>query len=168
MPAAGQVTVPLFVGLPATGTYTLHAAQLLNFAPGAQPFLRDRQLNTLTDLRLNPTYSFTTNAANATPRFELVFGAQQVLGTASAALAAQVAVFPNPARQAVFVELPAALGRQAVTAVLVDALGRVALKQVLPAAVATHTLPLAGLATGVYALRLHTAAGVLVKKLVVE
>ena len=33
------VTVPLFIGLPATGTYTLSAAQVLNFSAGAQPFL---------------------------------------------------------------------------------------------------------------------------------
>ena len=168
VPVVGAVTVPLVIGLPATGTYTLHAAQVVNFGAGAQPFLRDRQLNTLTDLRLQPTYTFTLNAANTTPRFELVFGPQQVLGTALAALAAQVVVFPNPASKAVLVELPAALGRQAVTAALVDALGRVVQQQVLPAGGATHTLPLSNLATGVYALRLHTAAGVVVKKLVVE
>jgi len=162
------LTVPLAIGLPATGTYTLHVAQLLNFALGTQPFLRDLQLNTLTDLSLTPNYIFTMNAANTTPRFELVFGPAQVLGTASAALAAQVAVFPNPAHKAVFVELPASLSRKAVTAALVDALGRVVVQQVLPAGLATHTLPLANVAIGVYSLRLQTEAGVVVKKLVVE
>ncbi|MDO7851417.1 Ig-like domain-containing protein [Hymenobacter convexus] len=163
-----SLTVPLSIGLPTTGTYTLHAAQLLNFAAGAQPFLRDLQLNTLTDLSLHPDYAFTMNAANTTPRFELVFGPAQVLGTASAALAAQVAVFPNPASKAVFVELPAALGRKVVTAALLDAVGRVVVQRVLPAGLATHTLPLTGLATGVYSLRLQTEAGIVVKKLVVE
>ena len=170
LPASGTaaVTVPLVVGLPTTGSYTLHAAQLLNFTAGKQPFLRDLQLNTLNDLSQHPTYTFTMNAANTAPRFELVFGAQQVLETASAALSAQVAVFPNPATKAVTVELPAAVSRQAVAAVLVDALGRQAMQQVLPAGVATHTLQLTGLASGVYALRLQTAAGMVVKKLVVE
>ncbi|MBF9222993.1 Ig-like domain-containing protein [Hymenobacter ruricola] len=163
-----SLTVPLSIGLPATGTYTLHAAQLLNFGSGEQPFLRDLQLGTLTDLSLHPDYAFTMNAANHTPRFELVFGPAQVLGTAAAALAAQVAVFPNPASKAVFVELPAAMNRKAVTAALLDALGRVVTQQVLPAGLATHTLPLTGLATGVYSLRLQTEAGVVVKKLVVE
>ncbi|GAB3843873.1 hypothetical protein GCM10028822_00530 [Hymenobacter terrigena] len=162
-----SVTVPLFIGLPVTGTYTLHAAQVLNFGAGEQPFLRDLQLGTLTDLSLHPDYTFTMNAANTTPRFELVFGAR-VLGVASAKLAAQVAVYPNPASKAVFVELPSVLNRKAVTAALVDALGRVVLTQALPAGQPTYTLPLTNLATGVYSLRLQTEAGVVVKKLVVE
>jgi len=41
-------------------------------------------------------------------------------------------------------------------------------QQGLPAGLATHTLPLAGLATGVYSLRLTTEVGVVVKKLVIE
>jgi hypothetical protein len=162
------VTVPLFIGLPVTGTYTLTAAQVLNFAAGVQPFLRDLQLNTLTDLSLSPTYTFTMNAANTTPRFELVFGPQAVLGTASAALAGQVAVFPNPAHKSVWIELPASLTHRAIAAALVDALGRVVLTQVLPAGLATRTLPLATVAAGVYSLRLQTEAGMVVKKLIVE
>jgi hypothetical protein len=79
-----------------------------------------------------------------------------------------VAVFPNPASKAVGVALPATLSRHAVTAALVDGLGRVVLTQTLPAGLATHTLPLTGVATGVYALRLQTEAGIIVKKLVVE
>jgi hypothetical protein len=165
--ATASVTVPLFIGLPVTGTYTLHAEQVLNFGAGEQPFLRDLQLGTLTDLSLHPDYTFTMNAANTTPRFELVFGAR-VLGVASAKLAAQVAVYPNPASKAVFVELPYVLNRKAVTAALVDALGRVVLTQALPAGQPTYTLPLTNLATGVYSLRLQTEAGVVVKKLVVE
>ncbi|GAB2866396.1 T9SS type A sorting domain-containing protein [Hymenobacter ruber] len=165
--STASVTVPLFIGLPVTGTYTLHAAQVLNFGAGEQPFLRDLQLGTLTDLSLHPDYTFTMNAANTTPRFELVFGAR-VLGVASAKLSAQVAVYPNPASKAVFVELPAALNRKAVTAALIDGLGRVVLTQALPAGQPTYTLPLTNLATGVYSLRLQTEAGVVVKKLVVE
>ncbi|GAB3868491.1 hypothetical protein GCM10028824_13540 [Hymenobacter segetis] len=165
--STASVTVPLFIGLPVTGTYTLHAAQVLNFGAGEQPFLRDLQLGTLTDLSVNPDYTFTMNAANTTPRFELVFGAR-VLGVASAKLAAQVTVYPNPASKAVFVELPYVLNRKAVTAALVDALGRVVLTQALPAGQPTYTLPLTNLATGVYSLRLQTEAGVVVKKLVVE
>ncbi|MCC3155386.1 Ig-like domain-containing protein [Hymenobacter sp. BT770] len=166
--STASVTVPLFIGLPVTGTYTLHAAQVLNFGTGEQPFLRDLQLGTLTDLSLHPDYTFTMNAANTTPRFELVFGAR-VLGVASAKLAAQVGVYPNPATTTVFVELPAALGRVAVAAELVDALGRTVRTQSLPAqGAAAHRLDLANLATGLYTLHLATTAGVVVKKLVVE
>ncbi|UOQ96461.1 Ig-like domain-containing protein [Hymenobacter sp. 5317J-9] len=167
-PNAATLTVPLAVAVPVTGTYSLTAAQVLNFPAGAQPYLRDLQLGTLTDLRLTPAYTFTQNAANTAARFELVFGPQQVLGAAAASLAAQVALFPNPASKAVYLELPASLRRTATTAALLDAVGRVVLTQALPAGLATHTLPLTGLASGVYSLRLQTEAGVVVKKLVVE
>ena len=46
--------MPLSLACPSTGTYTLHAAQLLNFGAGEQPFLRDVQLGTLTDLSQHP------------------------------------------------------------------------------------------------------------------
>ncbi|MBF9221174.1 putative Ig domain-containing protein [Hymenobacter ruricola] len=166
---AAQRVVPLAVGVPVAGTYTLAAAELRNL--GSTPtYLRDLQTGAVIDLAQQPSYSFTVSNASAllTTRFELVFSPQAVLATAPAALAAQVGLYPNPASTAVFVELPAVLGRKAVTAGLVDALGRVVLTQVLPAGLATHTLPLTNLATGVYSLRLQTDAGVIVKKLVVE
>ncbi|WP_201987492.1 beta strand repeat-containing protein [Hymenobacter rubidus] len=166
--STATVTVPLTVGLPATGTYTLQAAQVLNFTTGAQPFLHDLLLNTFTDLSRQPTYTFTMSATNTAPRFELLFGPQQVLGTASGALAAQVALFPNPAHLAVTIQLPASLTQKTVAAALVDAVGRVVLTQMLAAGAGPHTLSLAGLAAGVYSLRLQTEAGVIVKKMVIE
>jgi hypothetical protein len=91
-----------------------------------------------------------------------------VLSTASAALAAQVALYPNPSGKALFVSLPAALRQQDVTAVVVDALGRVVFEQVLPPGEAPHVLSLTHVASGTYALRLHTGAGTVTKRLVVE
>ncbi|RZK32457.1 MAG: T9SS type A sorting domain-containing protein, partial [Hymenobacter sp.] len=56
-----------------------------------------------------------------------------------------------------------------VTATLVDALGRQVRTVQLPAqGSVAHPLDLSDLATGVYALRLSTSAGVVVKKLVIE
>ena len=164
-----QRIVPLSVGVPTPGSYTLAASQLLNLST-VPVYLRDRQSGALIDLAQQPSYPFTVSnaAALVTGRFELVFSPQQVLTTVPAALAQQVSVYPNPANGQVAIELPAALTRTAVTATLVDALGRVVRQQVLLAGLATHTLPLANLATGVYALRLNTSAGMLVKKLVVE
>ncbi|GAB3635106.1 hypothetical protein GCM10027422_06960 [Hymenobacter arcticus] len=165
-----QQVVPLAVGVPTVGTYTFTTAQLLNLA-NVPVYLRDLQLGTITDLRLTPSYQFTvTNAAALiTGRFELVFSPQQALATVPAALAQQVALYPNPAQKAAFVELPSSLGRQAVTATLVDALGRQVRTVQLPAqGSVAHPLDLSELATGVYALRLSTSAGVVVKKLVVE
>jgi hypothetical protein len=67
------------------------------------------------------------------------------------------------------VELPAALGKQPVVATLLDALGREVRTTTLAAQGAqAHQLSLAGLPTGVYALRLHTSAGVVAKRLVIE
>jgi hypothetical protein len=165
-----QRVVPLAVGVPAPGSYALASAELLNLAT-TPVYLRDVQLGTLTDLRLTPSYQFTVTNSSAliTGRFELVFSPQQPLATVPAALAQQIALYPNPAQKAAFVELPASLGRQAVTAALVDALGRQVRAITLPAQGAlAHQLDLSELATGVYALRLSTSAGVVVKKLVIE
>jgi hypothetical protein len=164
-----QRVVPLAVGVPAAGVYTFTASQLLNL--GATPvYLRDLQTGTLTDLRQQPSYQFTVSNAAAlnTTRFELVFSPRQVLATVPAALADQVALYPNPAQTQVAIELPLSLSRQPVTAALLDALGRMVRQQVLPAGGATHLMPLADLATGVYSLRLTTETGTVVKKLVVE
>jgi|GEM_PF-2347922 len=171
-PAIGTVqrVIPLAVGVPAAGAYSLSSAQLLNLDT-TPVYLRDLQTGALVDLAQQPTYQFTVSNASAliTGRFELVFSPQKALATVPTAIAQQVALYPNPAKTAAFVELPASLGRQAVTATLVDALGREVRTVSLPAQGATaHQLDLHELATGVYALRLSTSAGVVVKKLVVE
>jgi hypothetical protein len=165
----GQRVVPLAVGVPAAGVYTFTASQLLNLNT-VPVYLRDLQLGTLTDLRQQPSYQFTVGNASAllTNRFELVFSPQQVLATVPTALAQQVAVYPNPARTQVAIDLPLSLSRQPVQATLLDALGRVVRTQALPAGSTTHTLLLNELATGVYALRLTTDLGQVVKKLVIE
>jgi len=165
-----QRIVPLALGVPTAGTYTFTAAQVLNLST-VPVYLRDLQSGAVIDLAKQPSYSFTVSNASAliTTRFELVFSPQQPLATAPAALAQQVALYPNPAKQAAFVELPASLGRQAVTATLVDALGREARTVTLPAQGAlAHQLDLTDIPSGVYALRLSTSAGVLVKKLTVQ
>ena len=92
--------------------------------------------------------------------------------TAAALTAAQVALYPNPAPRAggVTVALPVAAGQRA-TATVLDALGRVvrpAQALAVAAGQATGTLPTAGLAPGVYTVRLSTGAGTVSKRLVVE
>jgi hypothetical protein len=164
-----QRVVPLAVGVPAPGAYTLAATQLRNL--GAVPtYLRDRQTGALVDLAQQPSYSFTVgNAATLlTGRFELLFSPQQPLATAPAALAQQVSLYPNPATGSAQLELPASLAGQAVTATLVDAVGRAVHNLSLPARGGAHSLDLRSLPAGVYALRLATSAGTIVKKLTVE
>ncbi|RZL13330.1 MAG: T9SS type A sorting domain-containing protein [Hymenobacter sp.] len=166
---ANSRVIPLAIGVPTAGNYTLTADQLLNLN-ATFVYLRDLQLGTLTNLRQQTAYSFTvTNAATLnTSRFELVFSSQQVLATAPAALAQQVAVYPNPAKTQVTIELPLGMSRQPVTAALVDALGRVVRQQVLPASLSSHAFALPTVLPGVYLLRLTTEAGTVVKKLVIE
>ena len=169
VPGTPDLTVPLAVWGPATGAYTLDAAQLLNLPTGTRVYLRDRQAGVLIDLQQQPRYAFTLDASATTPRFELLFAQQAgVLGAAAAGLARQVALYPNPATTSVTVELPAALRHSPVSAILFDGLGRVVVRQLLPAGAAAHRLPLAAVPAGLYLLRLQTEAGVVVKKLVVN
>jgi hypothetical protein len=163
------LTIPLNVYVPATGTYTLQADQLLNFN-GLRPYLRDIQLGTLTDLSQQPSYSFSQNELFTGARFELVLmTAQPLAATLAAQAQLQVAVYPNPARTVAFVELPAVLSKQLVKVTLLDALGREVRTTLLAAQdVQAHQLSLAGLPAGVYALHLHTCAGVVTKRLVIE
>lgn len=165
-----QLVVPLAVGVPAVGSYTLSAAELLNLST-VPTYLHDLQTGAFIDLAQQPNYPFTVSNAFAliTGRFELVFSPQRVLATAPAALVQQVALYPNPATTSASLELPASLGRQAVTATLLDAMGREVQTSTLPAqGTVPHQLDLHQLTVGVYALRLSTSASVLVKKLVVE
>jgi hypothetical protein len=165
-----QRVVPLVVGVPTAGTYTFTASQLLNLNT-VPVYLRDMQTGALIDLAQQSSYQFSVSNASAllTGRFQLVFSPQQVLATAPAALTQQVTLYPNPATTSAWLELPASLGRQAITAMLLDAVGRTVRIITLPAQGAVaHQLDLHQLATGIYALRLNTSAGVVVKKLVVE
>ena len=166
LPALTAATVvPLRLGVPAAGTYTLRAAALLNL-PGTV-FLRDAATGQQIDLRQQPTYTFA--ATNLVGRFSLAFGAAAPLASASGALAAQVSVYPNPASQRFTVEVPAPHAAQ-VRVTLFNALGQTVRtsQQVAtgsgPAAVAVDA---AGLAAGVYTLRVQVGAAAPVAKRVV-
>ena len=163
-----QITIPLQVFAPASGTYTLTADQLNNMA-GYYAYLRDIQTGNLTTLAPQVNYTFSLNAFNTAPRFEVVISPQPLLATASAALTQQVSLYPSPTKDVAYLELPASLGNQALTANLVDAMGRSVRTAALPAqGTAAHKLGLTGLAAGVYALQLRTDAGIVVKRLVIE
>ncbi|WP_460502006.1 FG-GAP-like repeat-containing protein, partial [Hymenobacter agri] len=57
--------LPLSVGVPAAGTYTITATQLLNLPAGLDAYLRDAQTGQTVNLRTQPSYSFTATAAQA-------------------------------------------------------------------------------------------------------
>ena len=130
----------------------------------------------LTGLQPNTAYTVTVVAnctVNATSPPSAGVAIRTPLGTTPAALGAQLGLYPNPARQAVTLTLPAALLRgHSASAELLDGLGRTVLALPLPPATGSgeqrHTLPLAGLPVGLYVLRVRTAQGVATRQLVVE
>ena len=89
------------------------------------------------------------------------------LATAPAQLQRQVQVYPNPSHGAVQLSLPAELQAEKLTAAVVNVLGQTVRQQPL-AAGAERTVSLAGLAAGVYTLRLETSRGSINKRFVVE
>ncbi|MBF9143181.1 M36 family metallopeptidase [Hymenobacter properus] len=159
--------VPLTVGAPAAGAYTLAVSELLNLPAGVAAVLVDTQLNTRTDLATLPAtgYAFSVSAAQATAglsgRFYLNLSAAAPLATAGAHGAATLALFPNPAHGGTATLTGAAPG----TVVTVfDAVGRQVTSAPADAkGTATLALP-AGLATGVYVVR----AGAQALRLTVE
>jgi len=156
--------VPLFVGVPAAGAYTFAVADLAHFAPGTRLELVDNLTGTRTALTAGAAYAFTTATTTAPGRFYLNLAPAGALATGAAALAAQVQVYPNPARGSFVLTRPAGTG--AASAVLLNALGQVVRTLALPTA--ETRVDLAGLATGVYTLRLTLGGQPVAKRLVVE
>lgn len=174
-PAFTTATVlPLAVGVPAAGTYTLSAAVLDNLPAGLTAYLRDAQTGQTLPLAAGTSYSFTATAAQAQAlmlnRFTVQFAPNAPLSATSAALAAVVSVYPNPARERVSVSLPGLRGSSQVQVELCNALGQVVLRQqaALPASGTTLTLNTAGMATGVYLVRLSAGELRVAKRLVIE
>ena len=166
----GNTTVPLNVSVPTVGSYTLYAAALNNFGPGTQVFLLDTQTGARINLSQQPSYAFRTSTTTLPGRFSLYFGAAGALAAKAAALADQVQLFPNPAHGSFTLLLPAELGTAPVTATLINQLGqRVSERTVtMTAAGASAQFDVSSIAKGVYSLRLHSAQGQVVKRIVVE
>ena len=173
-PAFTATTVlPLAVGVPAAGSYTLTAAVLANLPTGLDAYLRDAQTGQTVNLRTQPAYSFTVTAAQATAllvgRFTLQFSAA-ALATTVGLTAAKVSLFPNPAHHAFVVQLPGVAGVATVQAELLNALGQVVRRQsaALPANGVTLPIDATGLAAGVYTLRLQAGTTVLAKRVILN
>jgi hypothetical protein len=162
---AAATTLPLAVGVPTAGTYTLAATDLANLPLGLTAYLRDADTGQLVPLAPGSRYAFSVTAPAAQAliegRFSVQFSAATQLATAPAQLASQVSVYPNPAREGFTVTLPGVAGATAAQAELLNTLGQVVRRQqaALPAAGAQLPIVTAGLAPGIYTLRL--AAGTL-------
>ena len=92
------------------------------------------------------------------------------LATANALTAAQVALYPNPAHARFTVLMPGVPGAPAVQAELFNSLGQMVRRQAaaLPTSGTTLTVETAGLAAGIYTLRLQAGPTTLAKRVVVQ
>jgi hypothetical protein len=117
----------------------------------------------------NATASFgtqaITNAALYSENAYLAVLGPSVLATSAGATASTGRLYPNPAHGAATIKLPSGSGPATLT--LLDGLGRPVRTQ-LASANTEVALDLAGLAPGVYALRVQAGAAVATQKLVVE
>jgi hypothetical protein len=167
--------VPLTVGVPVAGTYTLAAAALANLPAGLDAYLTDAQTGQTVRLAQQSTYSFSVTAPEATAlltgRFTLSFKEATPLATAPAlATIAEVALYPNPASTQFKVLMPAVAGASQVQATLLNALGQVVRRQAaaLPATGASFTVETVGLPAGVYTLRLQAGATTVAKRVIIK
>jgi hypothetical protein len=165
--------VPLALTVPAAGTYTLHAAQLLNFAPGTALTLTDALTGTRTLLAAGTRYAFSMSGLAAPGRFALELRPANVTATTNPAqaLAAQLQVYPNPATERLQMALPAGVATGTVSAWLTNVLGQTVQRQQLPVTAGQGLraeIDMRGLAPGVYQLHLTVAGTALVRRVVVE
>ena len=171
-PLAGpaEVVLPLALAVPAAGSFTFEAANLANFGTTAV-YLRDAATGTLLPLVAGTRYPFALATPTAAAgRFALVLRPATALATQSVLQAAQVTVYPNPARTSFTVAVPAVANASHVEAELLNTLGQVVHRQSagLPPSGALFAVPTAELATGIYLLRLQAGAAIVTKRVVIE
>ncbi|MDO7875293.1 T9SS type A sorting domain-containing protein [Hymenobacter sp. ASUV-10] len=160
---AAATSIPLFVGVPAAGSYTLTAASFANLT-GARVELVDNLTNTRTALTAGTSYAFTMTGYTAPGRFWLnLTPVAAPLATSAASLEAQVLAYPNPAHGQLTVLRPAA---KAASATLLNSLGQSIRTLALPTA--ETTVDLRGLAAGVYTLRLTLDGQPVAKRVVID
>jgi hypothetical protein len=166
--------LPLTVGVPAAGTYTISAAALNNLPTGLDAYLADDLTGQTVKLGQGSSYSFSATAAQTTApitgRFRLYFRTATALATVPSLSADVVGVYPNPAHERFTVTLPGLAQATTVQAELLNNLGQVVRRQsaALPTSGTQFTLEATNLATGVYTLRLQAGATTLAKRVVIQ
>jgi hypothetical protein len=184
-PNGGVLTAPVTAMFQVpSGTYGIGSPQAVDFDIYANASTNTNE-GFLTEVtatgssnfyRLNLTTGLATLVGNTVPSAipfvirDLALTIGLPLGTAPAALAQLAGLYPNPAHGTAVLRLPAALrGAAAVPVAVTDNLGRTVLRRTLAAGATDElALPLAGLAPGVYSVLAETAAGLVVRRLVVQ
>ncbi|MGI4741885.1 MAG: LamG-like jellyroll fold domain-containing protein [Janthinobacterium lividum] len=166
--------LPLTVGVPAAGTYTLSAAALSNLPAGLDAYLADAQTGQTLKLTTGTSYAFQVTAAEATAllsgRFQLRFRSATALATVASLTPEAVGVYPNPAHERFTITLPGVVQATTVRAELLNSLGQVVRRQsaALPLSGTQLTLDAANLGTGIYTLRLQAGTTTLAKRIVIQ
>ena len=175
LPAFNPATVlPLTVGVPRAGSYTLTAVALKNLPISLDALLTDVTTGQTVNLHQQSAYSFSVSAGQAaalvTDRFMLRFGVRAALAAGTALTAADVTLYPNPAHDTFTVLLPAAATTTGVQAELLNPLGQVVRRQAAaPSATGARlAVDAAGLAGGVYTLRLRVGRTTVAKRVVIQ
>jgi hypothetical protein len=158
--------VALRVQVPAAGTYSLTAAELLNLPAGTQPVLEDTKTGQRTSLTAaGSAYTFTMAAGEPTDgRFWLSLNGPA--NPATSPLQTELALYPNPTQngQATLL-VPTGTGAGQVR--VLDALGRLVREQALVVGGAT-TLKLVGLPAGVYMVRVQAGSEQATRRLTIN
>ena len=175
LPALTSATVvPLSLGLPAAGTYTLRADTLSNLPATLTAYLVDTATGQQVNLRQQRSLTVTLTAQQvAQPlagRFVLRFAAAAPLAAQGPLSAADVAVYPNPNHGSFRVLLPAVPGATQAQATLLNALGQQVWQRpvALSPAGTSFAVEAASLARGVYTLRVQAGTSTVARRVVVE
>lgn len=156
-----DVIVPLNFSLQANTDVTFTASGMESFYMGIPVYLEDLELNTVTDLRTNPEYTFSHTSGSENNRFQLRF--MGVTATPDIDKAIQGNVFVSNGY--LFVDIPSML-QSASTINVYDALGRqLSSRKVVLNGVTQIPAPAA---TGVYVVRVISGSKTFVGKVVVK
>jgi len=156
-----DVLVPLNFALNASSDVTFTASGLDSFYESISIYLEDKELNTLTDLRAQPVYTFSHNTGSGENRFQLRF--KGVTGTPELPETTQGSVFVS--QGSLFVDVPA-MQQSAATIGIFDALGRqISTRKVVMNGIVKLEAPVA---TGMYIVRVISGSLTFTGKVVVK
>ncbi|TGE16435.1 T9SS type A sorting domain-containing protein [Hymenobacter elongatus] len=167
---AAPVAVPLNLTLSQNMSCTI-TATLRNVPASTAVLLHDQKGNRTYDLRLSAGYQFVGNIGNLDQKrltLQLMPGAQRA---ASASVSEAVSVYPQPAREAMLVQLPSTFANGgAVRLQLLNTFGHVLVEQLIPAdrLASPVQVSLQGKPAGVYTLRLLSGSRVVSQRVLHE